>query len=139
MSRARGAETAAPCADIAQNHEGSCPATPAFGFVGAHPAAANRVQGMFPNDPVHLGELRRAEFSASRVFSLRLPCCHTTSAFKFIIFQLMQIYEKKQYGQLRTIKNPSLRSFWKRAAGDAAAGSYLWLTPGGYFASAKSK
>jgi hypothetical protein len=41
----------------------------------------------------------------------------------------MQIYEKKQYGQLRTIKNPSLRSFWKRAAGDAAAGSYLWLTP----------
>ena len=44
----------------------------------------------------------------------------------------MQIYEKKQYGQLRTIKNPSLRSFWKRAAGDAAAGSYLWLTPGGY-------
>ena len=59
-SRARGAETAAPCADIAQNHEGSCPATPAFGFVGAHPAAANRVQGMFPNDPVHLGELRRA-------------------------------------------------------------------------------
>ena len=51
---------AAPSADVSQNHECRCPPAPAFGLVGTPAAAANRVQGMFPNDPVHLGELRRA-------------------------------------------------------------------------------
>ena len=54
----RGTEAAAPCADIAQNHEGRSSAAPAFGLVGTHAAAANRVQRMFSDYLLNLGVFR---------------------------------------------------------------------------------
>lgn len=60
MSGPGGAETAAPRADVAQNHEGSRTTAPALGLVGAESAAANRMQSMFPDDALHFGVLGRA-------------------------------------------------------------------------------
>ena len=58
MSCSGGTEAAAPCADIAQNHEGRGSAAPAFGLVGTHAAAANRVQRMFSDYLLNLGVFR---------------------------------------------------------------------------------
>ena len=55
MSGFGRAEAAAPGTDVSQNHEGRGSPAPAFGLIGAHAAAANRVQIVLLDDVPHLG------------------------------------------------------------------------------------
>ena len=91
----RCTEAAASGADVSQDHEGCGSAAPAFGLVRTHAAAANRMQRMFVD---YLLYLAYSGVRWSRIFNhpgfFSTSTCHKTSAFKFIIFQLMQKYEK---------------------------------------------
>ena len=81
------AETAAPSADVSQNHECRCPPAPAFGLVGTPAAAANRVQIVLFDDLPHFapfGSAVESDFQPSGFFQyiyLVIKLRHLSSLF----------------------------------------------------------